>query len=207
MHLAPATLRSWVAGRPYPTRGGTGRFQPLIRLPTPGTTVLSFANLVEAHVLWALRVRHRVPIKAVRTAIHFAERELGIKRLLLRPNLRAHAGELLLDKYGELLNLSKSGQFAMRKVLEGYLERLEWANSELPVRLYPFVQSERLDGRRTVVIDSALAFGRPVVHGKGVTTGIIADRLDAGETVEEIMSDYDLGQEEVEEAVLYERAA
>ncbi|MCW5620233.1 MAG: DUF433 domain-containing protein [Burkholderiales bacterium] len=41
----------------------------------------------------------------------------------------------------------------------------------------------------------------------GVTTSAIAQRIDAGESVEDVAADYDLAPEEVEEAVLYERAA
>jgi hypothetical protein len=33
------------------------------------------------------------------------------------------------------------------------------------------------------------------------------NRIDAGETVEDIAADYDLGPEEIEQAALYERAA
>jgi hypothetical protein len=50
----------------------------------------------------------------VRTAVRFAEKSLHITRLLLHKDLRTHAGEVFLEKYGELLNLSASGQLAMR---------------------------------------------------------------------------------------------
>ena len=42
---------------------------------------------------------------------------------------------------------------------------------------------------------------------QGIATGIIAERIDAGETVEELARDYDLSPSEIEEAVLYELAA
>ena len=35
----------------------------------------------------------------------------------------------------------------------------------------------------------------------------IAERIDAGETVAELADDYDLSPSEIEEAILYERAA
>ena len=41
----------------------------------------------------------------------------------------------------------------------------------------------------------------------GVSTEAIAERIDAGETVADLAKDYDLKPEEIEEAVLYERAA
>ena len=55
LKLPSATLRSWVAGRSYPRAEGQGRFAPLIHPPAREPTQLSFWNLIEAHVLRALR--------------------------------------------------------------------------------------------------------------------------------------------------------
>jgi uncharacterized protein (DUF433 family) len=41
----------------------------------------------------------------------------------------------------------------------------------------------------------------------GVSTSAIAARIDAGESVDDIAADYDLGLPEIEQAILYERAA
>jgi hypothetical protein len=109
LRLPAATLRSWVLGREYPTAEGASRFRPLIRPASQQPPLLSFWNLIEAHVLRSLRTEHGVPVKAVRSALAFAEKQLGIDRLLLREELRTHAGELFLERYGELINLSASG--------------------------------------------------------------------------------------------------
>jgi uncharacterized protein (DUF433 family) len=205
VHLAPATLRSWVVGRPYPKRAGKGFFKGLIKPSSSKGPILSFNNLIEAHVLRALRTEHGVPIKAVRDSLRYAELEFGIERLLLRPELRASAGDLFLERYGELVNLSKSGQLAMKKVLETYLRRVEW-NNNFPIRLYPFVSRDVSD-RRRVVIDPEIAFGRPIVAGKSISTAAIVERIDAGESIDDIALDYDISRDDIEEAVLYERAA
>ena len=82
VRLPVATLRSWALGREYPTAEGGGRFPPLIRPASPGPPLLSFANLIEAHMLRSLRTEHGVSVKALRTALAYAERALGIDRLL-----------------------------------------------------------------------------------------------------------------------------
>ena len=79
LKVAPATLRSWVAGRPYPTGRGVRQFPPLIRPAGRTPPVLSFWNLIEAHVLRALRTDHGVSVKDVRTALRYAQGELGIQ--------------------------------------------------------------------------------------------------------------------------------
>ncbi len=207
LKLASATLRAWVTGRPYPKAGGVGRFQPLIRPPQLQPPILSFWNLIEAHVVRSLRTDHGVSVKALRQALEYAERSLEIERLFLRKELRTDAGQMFLDRYGQLINLSASGQLAMRHLFDEHLKRVEWDEWQFPVRLYPFVSGETRTAERPIAIDPKIAFGRPVVVRMGISTGTIAERIDAGETVQELASDYGLSPPEIEQAVLYERAA
>lgn len=206
VRLSPATLRSWFLGRPYPTAKGLSEFAPVLKPARREPPTLSFSNLVEAHVLRSLRTEHGVPLDAVRTALRYAERELGIKQLLLRQELRTAGGNLFLDRYGELVNLSASGQLAMRKIFETHLQRVEWGALRSAVRLYPFVLAESPD-EKPIVIDPQISFGRPVVGTAFVSTRSILDRIDAGETAEEVARDYELTVKAIEEAVVFERAA
>lgn len=208
LKVAPATLRSWVVGRGYPKAGGTARFKPLIRPATrQPAAVLSFWNLIEAHVLRSLRTDHGVSMDALRKALAYAENKLNIDRLLLSDELRTDAGKLLLERYGKLIELSASGQIAMRHLFNEHLARVEWDAWKFPVRLYPFSSSSTPAESRPIAIDAQIAFGRPVLARRGISTGAIAERIDAGESAAELASDYDLTEREIEEAVLYERAA
>ena len=121
MKLPLATLHSWVVERSYPTAKGVGRFQPLIHPPSRKPPVLSFTNLIEAHVLRELRSEHGVWLEAVRQALEYAERTLGVQRLLLRRELCSEGGQLFLERYAELVSLSAPGQLAMRKLFEQHL--------------------------------------------------------------------------------------
>lgn len=208
MKVAVATLRSWVVGRRYPKADGkVGRFHPLIHPPRRNPPVLTFWNLVEAHVLRSLRTEHGVSLKAVRQALAYAERALEVERLLLSHELQTVGGELFLEKYGELINLSASGQLAMKRLFAEHLRRVQWDEWQFPVRLYPFVSGEATSAEMPIAIDPKIAFGRPVLIKSGVSTGAIAERIDAGETVDELATDYGVSAKDVEEAVLYERAA
>ena len=206
LKLPQATLRAWVVGRDYPVADGHSRFRALIKPAHGRPPTLSFYNLIEAHVLRALRTEHGVSIKALRSSIAYAERTLSVERLLLREDLRTRGGTVLLEHYGELIDLSKSGQIAMRKVFEEHLARVEWDRWRFPVRLYPYPTEVR-DDRRPIAIDANVAFGRPVLVSRGVSTYAIAERLDAGESVEDLAADYDLTPADIEQAALYERAA
>ncbi len=206
LKVPAATLRSWVVGRAYPKGETVAKFHPLIKLADKQPPLLSFYNLVEAHVLRSLRSEHGVAVHELRRAIRYAERTLNIERLLLNKAIRTHAGQVFLDEYGKLINLTASGQLAMRKLLEAHLKRVEWDDWQFPVRLYPYVSSEP-GAERPIAIDPNIAFGRPVIVRVGVSTGAIAKRIDAGESVQELANDYGLLPADIEQAVLYERAA
>jgi uncharacterized protein (DUF433 family) len=204
--MPPSTLRSWVVGRGYPVESGQGFSEPLIKLPHPESSLLSFVNLVEAHVLLAIRTKHRVPMSAVRKALDYAQEKEGIDRLLIREELRAAPGELFLERYGELLSLTRSGQLAIRMVLNKYLERLERdVDTGLPNRFYPFIPGYA--DERILSISPRISFGRPVVARRGVSVSVLADRFDSGEALADIANDYDLEVPEVEKALTYQRAA
>ena len=110
LRLPAATLRTWLIGRDYPKGEARAKFHPLIKPAGKQPLLLSFYNLIEAHVLRALRTEHGVAIAELRKAIAFAEKKLDVQRLLLSKELRTHAGDVFLDRYVELINLSASGQ-------------------------------------------------------------------------------------------------
>ena len=203
VRIPAPTLRAWVAGQSYAQHSGRPPFRPLITAPEYDPPRLTFNNLIEAYTLRALRTKHAVSIQAARRAIDFAEQYYNIHRLLLDPQLRTSAGDLFLEKYGEFVNLSQSGQLVIAKLFRDYLKRIELDGFYLPARLYPFDK----DVDKTIVIDPQVAFGRPFIARRGISTAAIVDRVNTGESYKEIAADYGLDPTEVEEALFYEQAA
>ena len=207
LHLSPTTLRSWVVGRRYQTSSGDRYFRPLISPPSSDDVRLSFPNLIEAHVLRSLRTRHEVPMSALRTALDYAENKFKIRRLLLRDDLRTAAGTVLIEQLGQLIDLGASGQIVLKELLTAHLKRIDRDVNGLPLRLFPVNTTRGVDGPRIVAVDPKIAFGRPIISGKGVRTLTIVERLDAGEDRTTVAADYQLEEHEIDEAILYERAA
>src|SRR5262249_9566358 len=50
LRMPRSTIRAWIRGQEYRTHTGLRWFQPIILLPDKHLTLLSFFNLVEAHV-------------------------------------------------------------------------------------------------------------------------------------------------------------
>jgi len=210
LRIPRSTLRAWAAGQTYRTNGFTRSFKPIIALPDRHVLLLSFINLVEAHVLDALRREHDVPLQKVRRAISYLSRHLVSSHPLADHRFATDGVDLFIGQYGQLVNLSQSGQLAMRKVLESYLRRVEWDESGGVARLYPFTRKRTPDEPRAIVIDPRISFGRPVLVGSGIPTAVIAERYKAGESVDDLADDYGRKRLEIEEAIrceLDERAA
>ncbi len=201
LRIPLSTLRSWVLGRYYPTDRGRKFFRPVIVIPEKSPPLLSFMNLVEAHVLNAIRRRHRVPLPKVRRALDYLKRQFPSKHPLADREFETDGLNLFIQKYGQLINVSQSGQLAMREIIRAHLRRIERDPQGLPVRFYPFIRERELDEPKVVVIDPSVSFGRPVLVGTGVATAVIAERYKAGESIEELARDYGLSSEDIQEVI------
>ncbi len=201
LSIPVATLRSWVAGRKYPTDSGPKFFKPVIRLPDDVRTGLSFVNLVEAHVLDAIRRHHHVPLSKIREAIHYLQKHVSSKHPLAEQRFQTDGIDLFIEKFGQLITVTQSGQMALREFLQAYLHRIEHDASGAVVRLYPFTRKRDLNEPKVVVIDPKVSYGRPVLVGTGISTAIVAERYKAGESIDELAEDYGRSRKEIEEAI------
>ena len=200
----PATVRYWAVGR--------GRYAPLIVTPKHSPTLLSFLNLAELHILASIRRVHAVKVPSIRKAIRFlkkrARRPVGRRHPLLSLDLDTDGADLFIEKCGGLTSISQSGQMATREIIGAALHRIERDPQGIPVRLYPFTRADDIkDAPAMIVIDPDLSAGRPVIAGTGLAVQLIAERYKAGESINDLVQDYERSHEEIEEAVRCELPA
>jgi len=177
-------------------------------MASPDESALSFINLIEAHTLRALRISHQVSMGAVREALDVAEQKYKIERLLVHSQLRTSAGELFLKRYGDIVELTNSQQIVLKEMFHGYLKRVDYDDTDLPVSFYPLTRGPRVtDSPKIIVLNPAISFGRPVIKKQGISTRAIESRVDAGETISHVAEDYGITEEAVREALRYEVAA
>jgi uncharacterized protein (DUF433 family) len=211
LRMPEGTLRSWVVGRWYPVVGQSKRSQPLINLDDPQRQYLSFINLVEAHVLAAIRRRHGVKLPKVRTALGYVKRQFQIERPLIDQTFQTDGLDLFVERYGNLINTSREGQQAMKEIISVYLKRIERDAKGLPIMLYPFTRDTESDvapkfDPRVVVMNPAVSFGRPVIAGTGIPVSSIYGRYKAGDSVADLAQDFSLDTSAIEEAIRCEAA-
>jgi uncharacterized protein (DUF433 family) len=216
--LPRSTLKAWVFGTQWydSKERRHRRFEPLIEPPDRADPdqMLSFVNLVEAHVLKAVRRQHYVRMEGVRAAlVHLKELHPETQRPLADIDLLAGGRDLFIREHSELLNLSKGKQIAM-EFLALYLSRIERNVKGFAVKLFPFLTIPVRVGKkvidqhnnRVIAIDPYVSFGRPIISGTGISTDAIADRFWGGDDIEVLAKDFDRPLPEIQAALRYEHA-
>jgi len=198
------TLRAWVLGQHYQSSGGRRLFTPPLKIAQRTPPLLSFLNLVEAHVLDGIRRHHGVTLQNVRKALLYLEKHFPSEHPLADRRFETDGLDLFIERYGKLINISREGQVTMRELVAAYLRRVERDPKGIPIRLFPYTRHREPEEPMSVVIDPRVSFGRPVLVGTGIATEIIAERYKAGESMDDLADDYGRRREEIEEAIRYE---
>jgi uncharacterized protein (DUF433 family) len=102
--------------------------------------------------------------------------------------------ELIYSRIKGAINLSAGGHAIFLPVSEVYLERIEWSVPDLyaPQKFYPFVYEASSHEPKIISLAPAVAAGRPVIDGTGVSTAVIASRFFARDSVESLAREYEL---------------
>jgi uncharacterized protein (DUF433 family) len=153
-------------------------------------------------VLAAFR-RCRLPMQRIRPAVRILEEQIGLKHALASEKLFSDGAEILYDfaeRYDEdeigSLVVVRSGQRVFRSVVANYLQLISyddtgWARSlVLPITKRPIV-----------AVDPWRGFGQPLfLHGGAPLENVLA-RIRAGEPPEDVAADFEVPQEDVQEAL------
>jgi uncharacterized protein (DUF433 family) len=107
----------------------------------------------------------------------------------------------LVEPYSGRLEEGQLG--LLRKWFTLRLERVD-VNEGRPVRLYPFSRDPAENSPRIIILDPRIRFGRPTIADRGVPTDSLFERYQAGDSVAELVEDYALTTDEVEEAIRFE---
>lgn len=211
------TLRRWVRGQAFPSSKKGYVFKPVIKLPDRKRPLLSFVNLIEAHVLDGMRRQYSVPFYKIRDGLAFLDEKYPSKHPLADRLFRTNGVDLFIEDLDEFINISKKGQVVMRHIMETFLHRIERNVEGAPVQLFPFFvkpdkigdkEADKLEHQpRSIVINPLISFGKPILVGTGIPTDIIAERFHAGDKMEVLAEDYDLTPSQIEEALWYEYPA
>ena len=204
LRLPENTLRQWLYGRYLP---GGRVSKPLVKPVNASQHLLSFVNMLELHVLSGIRRDHKIPMGKIRQAVDELEKQFKSAHPLIDQAMVTDGTYIFVEEIGELVNLNKAGQRAMRDILSTHLKRIERDAEGLAVRLYPFTRRPTDDAPKYISIDPLVAFGRPVIAGTRIPTVEVAERYKAGDSIEDLLREYDASEAQIHEAIRCELAA
>jgi uncharacterized protein (DUF433 family) len=191
------TLEYWVFGQ--------GRNRPMVRAAGSHPRALSFMNLLECHMLAAMRKIYDLHLPKIRRAVGHLSAYSSFRHPLVEQPLYTDGADILLKELDTILNISRGGQFAIPEIVDIHLERIEYEKGKF--KFYPFVRERRAEEPKYILIDPSIAFGKPVIAGTGISTAVIASRFNARESVPELAREYGLEEKQVEEAIRWETRA
>jgi uncharacterized protein (DUF433 family) len=200
-----STFHGWVYGYERRAQGDDALCGRPIVLSLParrGEPAVPFLGLAEGLVLNAFR-RAGVPLQRIRPALERLDREMGLQHALASDRLTTDGAEVLYDYgarldpggIGELVTV-RNGQRVFAPVVREYLRRIRYADDHWADQL-------ELPGYAVarVVVDPALACGRPVLEPSRIPVEHVLHRWIAGDSLAELGDGFGLCGAELEDLI------
>lgn len=197
----PATLATWIYGRPYSTKSGRRFFAPVIKPADSKNGLLSFFNLAEAHVLAACRYEHRVRFKAIRRALDTLAEKYPSEHPLISRDFVTNGKDIFLHTVAEIENLSTPGQTNLESILKTFLVHVDRDRDNLVSKVFPIIKGQPQD--KVIAVVYGVASGAPIINGTGVPVWVVYGRKTAGEKPESIARDFCIPVAKVRRAIDY----
>lgn len=163
---------------------------------------ISFHDLLEVRFVKAFR-KHGVTLQTIRLASRNARELFENPYPFTSKRFRTDGRSIFADALEEsgeteLLDIGKR-QYAFAKIIESSLYHgIEFGSDELALRWYPMQRS------KAVVLDPAIAFGKPIVANEGIRTSILYDAFRAEQSKPYVAKIYDVPIAAVEAAIRFE---
>jgi len=159
---------------------------------------MDFLSLIELYTVMRLR-ELRVSFPTIRRARADLAQRLGVDHPFAAQSLFVDEAKLLTENDNLHYELGTNGQIAIRKVLEPFLQRVDFETStRMAERLHP------MGRKHQVVVDPRRSFGRPVVDSTAITTEALASLYKGGESIAGLARQFDLEEAAVHDALEFE---
>jgi uncharacterized protein (DUF433 family) len=191
------TLEYWTMGR--------GKTPPLVEAAGRHPRALSFMNLLDCHMLAAMRTLYDLRLPKIRRAVAYLSSHSDFRHPLIEEPLYTNRVDVLIKEMDRLVNISRDGQFVIPEIVGVHLARIE--RDPKGFKFFPFVRERSAAEPKFIVINPAIGFGKPVIAGTGISTAVIASRFNARESVPALAEEYGLEPQQVEEAIRWETRA
>jgi uncharacterized protein (DUF433 family)/DNA-binding transcriptional MerR regulator len=193
LRIPTRTLRSWIS-------------DDGIIVPAE-SSLLSFSNVLELHVLKGMRKIHEIPMQRIRRAVEHVSDKYPSRHPLIDREFETDGVDIFIRDLDEYINVSRYGQGGFRDIVSTYLRRISRSSEGVAEVFHPFVLSDAASEPELISMDPRVSFGKPVIAGTGISTALVAARFNsARESVSALAGEYGLPQAQIEEAIRWENA-
>lgn len=195
--LAAGTARRWIDGYTRDKR----EYAPVVRAEHTGDEAVTWGEFIEVGLLAQYRDLN-VPLQRLRPVVQLLREELGVPYPLAHARPWVNQRDLVV-RAQELVGIDaelrfvvpRTGQIVLADRADAFFQRVRWAEDE--------AVSFAIEADSSVLVDPLRSFGSPSVGG--IRTDVLAELVEAGETVGRVARVYNLARELVDQAVDYER--
>jgi uncharacterized protein (DUF433 family)/DNA-binding transcriptional MerR regulator len=193
LRVPPRTIRNWISD------------EALI-IPAE-SHLLSFANVLELHVLKGMRKIHEIPMQRIRRALDHVRNEFPSLHPLIDREFQTDGVDIFVMDLNRYINVSRYGQQGFREIVSTYLKRIgREEKTGMAQALFPFVVTDNATEPELISMNPRIAFGKPVISGTGISTAVIAARFSgARQSVSDLAEEYGLSPTQIEEAIRWEK--
>ena len=200
------TASRWLSGYRYKSiSGDVTQRPPVTKRADIELKGVSFVDLVEVVAIGRLK-EIGFSLLDIRRMVENCQAVFNVRHPLASLEFKVGGEEVFVSQGGTLVEILKGrGRRAWQEVLQPFIETLDY-HGQLAKRWWPLGKSV------PVLVDPEYGYGFPVIQGSGVRTEIILERLQAGDSREQIAEDFKVHPKEVDsalrfEATLFKRAA
>jgi uncharacterized protein (DUF433 family) len=201
-------IRRWLGGYTYrEVLGESSRYmsplwQPQLPQFEDENLEIGFRDLIELRFVNAF-VKAGVGLKAIRNCLEYARECVHDYHPFSTRRFHTDGRTIFLEglkRSGqkELLDL-KRRQFVFRELIQKTFKDLDLEERAV-VRWRPF------DGKPSIVVDPARAFGQPIISQFGVPTATLAEAVDSEGSVGRVARIFEVSPSSVRDAVAFERS-
>lgn len=168
--------------------------------PREKRAALSYMQLIEVAVVAAFREAGE-PLNCIRAAREYVSKTLKSEFPFAEYRFKKEGKRLLLDYEqvegergkGKYLDATQGGQLVWEQFVSSRLQEFSYEDGGIAIRW-------RVAG--PVIIDPRVSFGTPAIDG--IPTWVIKGRWEAGESIADIASDFELKKLDVRKALAFE---
>ena len=138
-------------------------------------------------------------MQKIRNALNYVKRHFDWTHPLIEQGFETDGVTLFIERLSKVIDVSAGGQIVMDTV-RAHFKRLDRIDN-IVACLYPFTRTEIENSPKSVMIDPRFSYGRPCLAESHIATAVIAERYKAGDSIDDLASDYGCIRLEIEEGL------